>query len=171
MSMRKLLATSAAMSLLAVQFLCGPHQRALANPFTCQEVPGGELTSAKPAAGTFTHWAINVVELYIRGLDNRIYRNASYENRHTQWTGWSEVEGGGLTLSAPAAVVEENSGSTLIFVRSYDDLIYQSNLGGTGWSEVPGNGLTLSGEIRQWMRGSGAREDGATASPAPAASP
>jgi hypothetical protein len=160
MSMRKLLATSAAMSLLAVQFLCDPHQRALANPFTCQEVPE-QLTSAKPAAWLFSHVETSVVHLFIRGLDNRIYQNHSRGSDPTQWTGWSEVEGDGLTLSAPA-VVDENRLAAQIFVRSYEDRIYQNKLDGTGWSEVPGNGLTLSspaavidqnGILRLFVRG------------------
>lgn len=58
---------------------------------------------------------------------------------------WTEVPGGGLTPSSPAAVLE---GSTLhLVVRGLDNHLYlNSRSGGTfgGWSEVPGGGLTLS---------------------------
>jgi hypothetical protein len=128
MSMRKLLATSAAMSLLAVQFLCDPHQRALAKPLTCQEVPGGGLTSSRPAVATFSHWAVSGLYLFVRGLNNRIYENyceypvdkVSACSNAASWSGWSEVPGNGITLSAPAAIDRygDATGSQLLFVRA-----------------------------------------------------
>ncbi|MDE2180342.1 MAG: S8 family serine peptidase [candidate division NC10 bacterium] len=58
---------------------------------------------------------------------------------------FSEVPGGGLTPSSPAAVLD---GTTLhLVVRGLDNHLYlNSRSGGTfgGWSEVPGGGLTLS---------------------------
>lgn len=151
-----------AISLLTLGIICNPDQRALAGPLTCQEVPGEGLTSSKPTAATFSHWSIYIVNLFMRGLNNRIYQNTSSDL--LRWSGWSEVQGSGLTISAPAAVVY--LGRTLLFVRGYDNRIYLNKLDGTGWSEVPGGGLTLSapaavidnkGLLRLFVRGSNNR--------------
>lgn len=62
------------------------------------------------------------------------------------WSGWTELPGGGRTLSAPTAVV----GSALfLFVRGLNDGIWQNFLntsGSTwsGWNELPGGGRTPS---------------------------
>ena len=69
-----------------------------------------------------------------------------YAAAQVQWTGWSEVPGGGLTRDAPAAVAYGDR--LYLIVRGTNDHIFVNRLDGTtwtGWSEVPGGGLTLSG--------------------------
>ena len=53
---------------------------------------------------------------------------------------WTEVPGGGATLSAPAGASDTTNGQQL-FVRGTNDRIYL-NRNSTGWAEVPGNGTT-----------------------------
>lgn len=54
----------------------------------------------------------NTVAVFVHGSDNHIYQNTY----GTQWSGWSEVPGSGLTLDSPAATVD-SQGNVLLFVR------------------------------------------------------
>jgi hypothetical protein len=104
--------------------------------------PGGALTRSEPAAAI----SGNVVELFIRGTDNRIYENNT--NDGTNWSGWFEVMGGGiipipgLTLSGLAAVLDR--GALKLFERGTDDRIYETDFNSRGWFEVSGGGRTIS---------------------------
>lgn len=60
---------------------------------------------------------------------------------------YTEVPGGGLTASQPAAVVD-SSGNRRLYVQGLDSRVYVNvRTGGTwsGWSPVPGDRLTPSG--------------------------
>ena len=56
---------------------------------------------------------------FVRGTDNRIYLNRL---RGFLWSGWSEVPGGGLTPSGPAATSYRSH--IYLFVRGTDNAIY-----------------------------------------------
>src|SRR5262245_43012008 len=61
------------------------------------------------------------------------------------WSGWSEVPGGGLTVSGPSAASYQ--GRVYLAVQGTDDVIYwnvASGSGWSGWSYVP-NGQTATG--------------------------
>jgi hypothetical protein len=68
-------------------------------------------------------------KIYIRGTDNRIYKN--YFNRSSgSWGSWNEIGGGGTTISASTAVIAifgvgpQNSFRTFVFGRGTDNRIY-----------------------------------------------
>jgi hypothetical protein len=109
------------------------------------EVQGGGQTISEPEAVVFN----SAVRLYVRGGDNRIYQNVHtgpVNPPETGWSGWHEVVGGGLTLSAPAAVIDAN-GRLNLFIRGLNSRIFRNILvnGRFGsWQEVPGGGLTIS---------------------------
>jgi hypothetical protein len=105
------------------------------------EVPGGWSTISEPAAAFIVRQILQnsgPLELFVRGTDNGIYENTFDGN---SWSTWSEVPGGGQTLSGPAAV--DDGGSLELFVRGLDDGIWENDLNGLGWSLVPGL-LTIS---------------------------
>jgi len=137
--MRKKLAYSGGVSAFLIAMLCNPDPNALANPLTCAEVPGGALTSSKPAVATALQGL--TLDLFVRGLDDRIYENAWVHP--DGFTSWDEVPGDGLTLSEPTAVFFQNH--PWVFVRGRSNHIYYNKLDGAGWTEVPGNWQTLSG--------------------------
>jgi hypothetical protein len=110
------------------------------------EVPGHGLTLSGPTTAISTASGVTSLNLFVRGTNNRIYVNRT--SNGTNWSGWSEVPGHGLTPSAPAAsTLYLSSGNTLyLFVRGTNNKIYRNTfINGTtwsGWSQVPGNGLT-----------------------------
>jgi hypothetical protein len=79
------------------------------------EVPGAGRTVDSPATVTFNGQQY----LFVRGTDNRIYRNIDTAG---SWTGWSEIPGAGTTYSAPSAAVYGNQ--LYVFVRGVDNRIY-----------------------------------------------
>ncbi len=86
------------------------------------EVPGSFLTVDAPAVVGET------AEVFVRGNDNRIYRNR--RTGSNSWAGWCEVPGNGFTYSAPAAVVIP--GGLYLFVRGTDNRVYGNRRTGTG---------------------------------------
>ena len=69
--------------------------------------------------------------------------STSTSSSNGTWSGWSEVPGAGLTLSASAAVSFDDA--LRLYVRGTDDRIYVNKLSNgtwSGWSEVPGAGAT-----------------------------
>lgn len=79
------------------------------------EVPGQGLTPDAP--NTVNYRGEQYV--FVRGTDNRIYRNI---NDTGSWTGWAEIPGGGQTPSAPGPGVYK--GDLSVFVRGTDNRIY-----------------------------------------------
>jgi hypothetical protein len=118
--------------------------------------PGGRSTTSEPAAVIYG----NTLELFVRGPDNAIYENHFVGSPREldnpdRWSGWVEVEGHGLTLSGPAAVVD-NNGRLKLFVRGLNDGIWENDfIGGSfrGWFELPGGGLTLESPSAVMHRG------------------
>ncbi len=115
-----------------------------------REVPAGDppqLTVSEPAAVFYN----GALRLFVRGPDSRIYENVftgSPREPLNGWSGWSEVLGGGKTLSGPAAVVDHN-GKLRLFIRGLDNGIWENDFRNGSWSrdwqEVPpGGGLTIS---------------------------
>ena len=92
--------------------------------------------------GEFLHNASSISD---KGLENLIFSVSNPDELNTFYIakkGWSEVSGGGLTLSRPAAVMQ---GNLHLFVSGLDDRIYVNSRNGnnwSGWGEVPGGGLT-----------------------------
>jgi hypothetical protein len=133
-----------------------------ATPFTnCSELAGGGLTPSAPAVVTGVQSGFSILNVFVRGTDNRIYENAF---THSGFSTWSEVPGGGFTNSSPAAVFY--NGAIRLFVRGIGNGIFENVFNGTswsGWSEVPGGGRTLSGPaavvqgglLRLFVRGIG----------------
>ncbi|HEV8713400.1 MAG TPA: hypothetical protein VGX03_11290, partial [Candidatus Binatia bacterium] len=87
-------------------------------------LPGGGATLAGPAVVIFNGepW------VFVRGTNNRIYRNLLTAS---SWSGWSEVPGGGLTPSSPGATVFNNT--LYLFVRGTNNRIYRNLLSASGW--------------------------------------
>jgi hypothetical protein len=57
--------------------------------------------------------------LFVRGTNNRIYRNIDTAG---SWTGWSEIPGAGTTYSAPSPAVY---GTQLyVYMQGSDNRIY-----------------------------------------------
>jgi hypothetical protein len=121
-----------------------------------REVPPGEppqQTVSEPAAAVHTEMGTNVLRLFVRGSNSKIYQNkftGSPRNPDTNWSGWSEVPPGGLpgggALSGPAAVVDSN-GMLRLFVSGLDNRIYENDFrGGSfgGWNPVHGDIFPLS---------------------------
>jgi hypothetical protein len=148
--MRKMLADAAVISFGLLGTFCSVE--AIGAPLTsCQELPGDGLTPSGPGAVTGVQSGFSILNVYVRGQDDRIYENAF---THSGFPGWSEVPGGGLTRSEPAAFV--NGGIVKLFVRGTDSRIYENDFSGTtwsGWFEVAGGGLTLSGPAAVVDRG------------------
>ena len=77
----------------------------------------------------------------MRGTDNRVYVNRL--DAHGNWSGWSELPGGGGgDASGPVAV--GLNGEIYVFVRGTDNRVYVDRLDAdgnwSGWSELPGDG-------------------------------
>jgi hypothetical protein len=150
MSAKQLLARTGVISLCLLGSIYNMDSRALA-ALRCADLPGdGRTPSGAAVAADATHF-----DVFIRGNDDHIYRNRGSKsawnigipNSPTSWSGWSEVSGGGMTRSEPAAVWVVGP-NVMLFVRGLDDRIYENVFYGSGWggwSEVPGGGLTLSG--------------------------
>ena len=108
-------------------------------------VPGDQSTISEPAAVIYN----GVLKLFVRDQDSKIYEadfTGSPIEPDTGWSPWSEVPGEGLTLSGPAAVVGQD-GVLRLFVRGFDDEIYENDLRGGSfkeWRKVPAGGLTIS---------------------------
>jgi hypothetical protein len=62
--------------------------------------------------------------LFVRGTDDRIYQNKLHRST---WSGWSELPGGGLTPSGPAAA-RFGEDDLYVFVRGTDHGIYGNRL-------------------------------------------
>jgi hypothetical protein len=114
-------------------------------PETLEELPGGGKSPSAPAAvsGVLSDESA-ILEVFIRGNNNRVFVNALIPGPQ----GWFEVPpGGGLTISEPAAVI--HNGVLKLFVRAVDNGIWENQFtAGTGWSgwhPVEGEGQTLSG--------------------------
>jgi hypothetical protein len=80
----------------------------------------------------------NTLFVVVKGLDGHIYLNQA-EFGHA-FSGWFELQGGGLTDTAPAAVAVGNS--LFVFVKGRDGRLYlnQAEFGHafSGWFEVGG---------------------------------
>jgi hypothetical protein len=66
------------------------------------EVPGEGFTLSRPASTIFN----SVLNLFVRGTDNRIYRNRT---GNFPFGSWLQVEGGGQTFSGPSTIVFNTS--------------------------------------------------------------
>jgi hypothetical protein len=90
------------------------------------EVPGHGLTLSGPAATILDVLTLKgIVELFVRGTDNKIYVNA-FDNG--TWSGWGQVPGNGFTPDAPGAtafLISDLGPSQLnLFVRGTNNRIY-----------------------------------------------
>jgi hypothetical protein len=92
-----------------------------------------------------------IFALFVKGLDSRIYYNYADVNGNMDRSiigRWTEVEGGGLTDSAPAATPTPGQDLiyTHLFVKGFGDQhIYVNRadrLRFGSWTQVPGGGLT-----------------------------
>jgi len=138
-------------SVFLLGMFCNTQPNAAANPLNCGEVAGQGLTPSRPAAASGVQGGAIILELFIRGTDNRVYWNHSADV--TGFNGWTEVplflfQFHFETISAPSAILF--NGLVRLFARGTDNRIYENDFDGTNWSfwsEIPGNGLTLSGPV------------------------
>jgi hypothetical protein len=144
-SMRKVMRNTAVISLGLLGVFYNIESNGAPLPFkSCDVLPGGNLiglVSPNPAAVTGVQSGFSILNVYVRGQDNHIYENAL---KHDGFPGWSEVPGGGVTLSAPSAVV--SGGVVKLFVRGVGSGIWENDFDGamwSGWSPVGGK-YTLS---------------------------
>jgi hypothetical protein len=107
-----------------------------------QEVHNSGMTRSEPAA---VYYNLNTIggdslELYVRGLDNRIYWNLP----DSIGSPWHEVDGGGLTLSGPAVVMQ--GGKEKLFIRGLDNGIWENDFDGSysGWFPLSDSVRTIS---------------------------
>jgi hypothetical protein len=145
--MRKILTDAAVISIGLLGILCTVETKG-APISSCVELPGSGSTPSGPAAVTGVQSGSSILNVFVRGQNDHIFENAF---THSGFSGWSEVPGGGLTRSEPAAVV--SGGIVKVFVRGLDSRIYENDFNGTGWAEVPGGGITLSGPVAVVDRG------------------
>src|SRR4051812_30849390 len=103
MPIKKLIAIRGVISFLLLGMFYNTDSKAQTPLTTCQEVAGGGLTPSAPAVVTGVQSGFSILDLFVRGVDSRIYENAF---THSGFPGWSEVPGGGFTSSGPAAVVQ-----------------------------------------------------------------
>ncbi len=110
------------------------------------EVPGNGTTDVALAATkqSFCESTGAGLLLFAKGIqDQRIYVNG-INDASRNWTGWSEVAGGGTTDVALAAT--EYQQKLFLFAKGINDRReYVNTFDGnswTGWSEVPGGGTT-----------------------------
>ena len=94
----------------------------------------------------------NTLFVFCKGLDGRIYvnqaelttGNSDPEKFAQSFSGWFEVQGGGQTDTAPAAV--RLGQSVFVFIKGLDQRIYLNQAeyrhAFSGWFELQGNGLT-----------------------------
>jgi hypothetical protein len=150
MSVKKLLARTGVISLCLLGSIYNMDSKAVA-ALSCGDLPGDGRTPSGPAVVTNAQ----NLDVFIRGNNDRIYRN---KYGKSGWSGWGEISGlaaGGLTRSEPAAAWDVGPNLKL-FVRGLDNRIYETYYNGSGWvdwSEVGGAGLTLSGPAAIVHRG------------------
>jgi hypothetical protein len=81
--------------------------------------------------------------VFVRGSDNAIY----CKTLAGSWNNWTEVPGGGRTISEISAV--SAAAELVLLVRGTDNRIFTVSLQAdgkwSGWSEVPGGGKTAAG--------------------------
>lgn len=130
---RRLWAVLVSLALAAVWIVATP-QPAAAWTNNWSIVPGGWETGSGPAVVNGTG------EIFVRGLDNRIWHNK--RTGSSSWQGWIEVPGGGRTLDAPAAVT--TPAGLVLVVRGTDHLVhynFRNNSGAwRGWAPVCNSG-------------------------------
>jgi hypothetical protein len=101
------------------------------------QVPGGGSTIDAPGAGGVGAPAFDRY-VAVRGTFNGIHIN-HFRFVTGGWSGWSEIPGGGRTLSGPA--VETQPNRAIVVVRGTNDGVYMNILNGstwTGWGEIAG---------------------------------
>jgi hypothetical protein len=110
-----------------------------------KQVPGNGVGTGGLAAAVFSPIVRPAeLNLFVIGTDAAIYVNTL--NR-TDWSGWSEVPGGGRATHGPGAT---GFGTVYLYVRGIGGGIYQNlrDLGTntwSGWTAVPGNGYATAG--------------------------
>jgi hypothetical protein len=108
-------------------------------------VPGNGVGTGGLAAAVFSPLSGPMeLDLFVIGTDARVYLNAL--NR-TNWSGWSEVPGGGRATFGPGAT---GFGTVYLYVRGigggiYQNLRDQGSSAWSGWTAVPGNGYATAG--------------------------
>jgi hypothetical protein len=106
------------------------------------EIPGGGSTPSAPAATVYNNGTLDVLEVAVRGGDNRIYHN-QFSPLTRAWSGWGEIPGGGATPSGPDMTVY---GTHLqVVVRGTDDGLWLNGFDGvswTGWGPLTSLALT-----------------------------
>jgi hypothetical protein len=131
-------------------FVLGPTGHIFVNTLTpagwgtWSEVPGGGIGTEGLAAATFQRLGgSDELDLFVRSAEGTIFINTL---TGPNWSGWSEVPGGGITTHGPAAIA---FGNLYLYVRGTGGGIYENtrdlstgNWG--GWREVPGGGLTTA---------------------------
>jgi len=117
------------------------------------EIPGGGRTKSAPAVVTFHHETFQELNVFVRGLDDSIFRKTfrSLPPPTVGWSEWFRYLPDFKTPSAPAAIVFNTGVGPQVlytFARSTDSRIFFSTaVGGSGgsvWKEVPGGGSTKS---------------------------
>ena len=127
-----------------------------------QEVPGNGLTLSSPSAVTKKlEDGSYIVDLFVRGIDDRIYTNQG--DGSARWSGWNEVPGNGLTNSQPAAFYENKTLN--VYVKGTDGKIYKNSRNNewSGWGiavdthAASGPDVLLDDKVKIFWRDSGNR--------------
>lgn len=114
------------------------------------EIPGDGRTVSGPAVVAYGDPLTGGgFDYFVTGANNRVWVNRyssffTLSGSEESWSGWSEIPGGIQANGGPTAVIFE--GQTHVFVRGYDDHVYEnvdSASGWRGWVEVQGNGRML----------------------------
>lgn len=77
--------------------------------------PGSSLTAVSRQPGS--------IEVFARGMDNRIWQNFTRPDGPDGWNGWFPTAPGGVTHSTPA-VISRNSGELVLFIIGTDNKAY-----------------------------------------------
>jgi len=112
------------------------------------QIAGNGRTDAQVALASVE----NTLFIFCKGLNNKIYvnqaeltaNNSAPEKFAQSFSGWFELQGNGLTDTAPAATRIKNS--VFVFVKGLDGRIYLNQAEYrkpfSGWFELDGNGAT-----------------------------
>jgi hypothetical protein len=115
------------------------HRTELGIDWNAWEDLGGVLLSAPRAE---LRQGTGNVDVAVRGASNEIDLDVWTPN--VGWSGFSELPGGGRTLAAPA-LASRSPGVIDVFVRGYDDQIYEQSWTGSAWT----GGWALIGGVTQ----------------------
>jgi len=88
------------------------------------------LGGATTAAPALVSRASEIIDVFIRGVDDALYRNAW---SGSGWSGWTAVPGGMKTTHAPAATTRQ-TGTMELFTRATNGEIRWASFDGAVWS-------------------------------------